>query len=170
MSHPLVLALFATPDDAARGSAAVHAAGITRDQISIVTRDHREQGELAEAMDATPGADIEDSRPAARLGELSGQVLAAIALVLPGIGPIVAAGPLSADLGEAAGHAAGGVASALKNAGVAEARAEALQDSVQRGAVLLGVHAGGGNVGAIVDALDTAGATTVEVANWPEGS
>jgi hypothetical protein len=170
MSHPLVLALFASAAAAARGSAAVHEAGITREQISIVSRDHDEQDALARAMDATPGADIEDSRPAARFGELSGQVLAAIALVLPGIGPIVAAGPLSADLGEAAGHVAGGVASALKSAGVDEARAEALQKAVGDGAVLMGVHAVAGNVAAVRQALTDSGASTVEIANWPEGS
>jgi hypothetical protein len=170
MSHPLVLALFASAADAARGSAAVHQAGITRDQISIVSRDHQEQGALARAMDATPGADIEDSRPAARFGELSGQVLAAIALVLPGIGPIVAAGPLSADLGEAAGHVAGGVASVLKSAGVDEARAEALEKAVRDGAVLIGVHAVDGNVAVVRQALADSGATVVEVANWREGS
>ena len=170
MSHPLVLALFASAADAARGSAAVHEAGITRDQISIVSRDHQQQSALARAMDATPGADIEDSRPAARFGELSGQLLAAIALVLPGIGPIVAAGPLSADLGEAAGHVAGGVASALKNAGVDDARAEALEKAVRDGAVLIGVHAVDGNVAAVRQALADSGATVVEVANWPEGS
>src|SRR5918996_1082345 len=112
-------ALYPTPTAAAAGARALHAAGVGREQISVVARNHDEQGALAEQMDATPGADIEDSRRAAVLGELSGQVLAAIAIVLPGIGPIVAAGPLSAGLGEAAGHVAGGVASALESAGVA---------------------------------------------------
>ena len=120
-------------------------------------------------MDATPGADIEDSRPAARLGELSGLVLAAIAIVLPGIGPIVAAGPLSAGLGEAAGHVAGGVASALESAGVAAHRAHALQREVERGAVLLGVHANG-DVVAIREVLAASGATVVETANWSEST
>jgi hypothetical protein len=170
MSHPLVLALFSTPLAAARGSAAVHDAGVTREQISVVSRNHEEEGAMADAMDATPGADIEDSRPAARLGELSGQLLAAIALVLPGIGPIVAAGPLSADLGEAAGHAAGGVASALRNAGVDEARAETLERAVHDGQVLIGVHAVNVGVHLIREALEASGAATVEVANWPEGS
>jgi hypothetical protein len=95
--------------------------------MSVVSRNHDEAGALARELDATPGVDIEDSRPAARLGELGAHVLAAIALVLPGIGPIVSAGPLSAGLGEAAGHAAGGVASVLKGAGVPEAEAEALE-------------------------------------------
>src|SRR3954452_14785586 len=123
MSHALMLAVFPNPAAAASAARALHALGIDRNQISVVSRNHDESGALAEQMDATPGADIEDSRPAARLGELGGVALAAMALVMPGIGPIVAAGPMSADLGEAAGHAAGGIASVLTRAGVADDRA-----------------------------------------------
>ena len=168
MSHPLVIALFPSPVAAAAGARAVHGVDVTRDQISVVARTHDEEGALAAQMDATPGVDIEDSRTAARLGELSGQVLAAIALVLPGIGTIVAAGPLSAGLGEAVGHVAGGVAATLKGAGVADERAVALQRAVEEGAVLLGVHAVRGNVATIRAALLQSGATQVETANWSE--
>jgi hypothetical protein len=170
MSHPLVLALFSNPAAAAAGARAVHAIGITREHISVVSRTHDEEGALAEQMDATPGADIEDSRPAARLGELGAQVLAAIAMVLPGIGPIVAAGPLSAGLGEAAGHAAGSMASVLKNAGVPEERAEQMQREVETGAVLLGVHTDIVTAPAIREALAYSGAREVYVANWPQDS
>jgi hypothetical protein len=166
MSHPLVLALYSSAGGAASGARALHAAGVSREAISVVTRSHDEEGALAEQMDATPGADIEDSRPAARLGELGGQVLAAIALVMPGIGPIVAAGPLSAGLGEAAGHVAGSVASVLACAGLPEDRAEALQREVERGGVLLGVHAAEADVPRIREALASAGATRVDVAQW----
>ncbi len=168
MSHPLVLALYATPAGAAAGARAVHALGVGRDEISVVARNHDEAGTLAEQMDASPGADIEDSRTASRLGELGGQVLAAIALVLPGIGPIVAAGPLSADLGEAAGHAAGGVSSVLARAGLPQRRADALQREVEHGGVLLGVHVTAGDPAAVARALAEAGATSVETANWSE--
>ena len=125
-------------------------------------------------MDATPGADMEDSRPAARLGELGGLVLATIAFVLPGVGPIVAAGPLSAGLGEAAGHVAGGVASILTSAGVDPDRAASLQEQVEAGAILLGVHArneagGLSPTGANVrDLLRSAGARDIEVVNWED--
>lgn len=166
MSHPLVLALFASPAAAAAAARAVHAAGITRDQISVVARSHDEEGALAEQMDASPGADIEDSRPAARLGELGGQVLAAIAVVMPGIGPIVTAGPLSAGLGEAAGHVAGSIESVLKSAGLPQARAEQFQREVEAGAVLLGIHSTAADVEVIRNALSSAGARNVEVANW----
>ena len=109
--------------------------------ISVLSRSHDEEGALAEQMDASPGVDIEDSRAAARLGELSGQVLAAIAVVLPGIGSIAAAGPLSAGLGEAAGHVAGGLGSALKNAGVPAERVDHIVRDIEQGGVLLAVHA-----------------------------
>ena len=166
MPHPLVLCLYSTPSAAAAGARALHALGVARDQISVVSRNHDEEGALAEQMDASPGADIEDSRPAARLGELGGQVLAAIALVMPGIGPIVAAGPLSADLGEAVGHAAGGLASVLASAGVPQARADALQREVERGSVLVAIHVTSGHTPAIVEALTATGAVNVDTANW----
>jgi hypothetical protein len=166
MSHPLVLAVFRSPASAAAAARALHAIGVARDRISVVARSHDEEGALAEQMDATPGADIEDSRPAARLGELGGQVLAAIALVMPGIGPIVAAGPLSAGLGEAAWHVAGGVASVLSGAGLSEERALALERAVESGAVLLGVHASEGEVAAVRSVLEAAGPVEVEVAHF----
>jgi hypothetical protein len=165
MSHPLVLALYPHASAAAAAARALHAAGVSRDQISVVSRNHDEEGALAEQLDASPGSDIEDSRPAARLGELSGHVLAAIALVTPGIGPIVAAGPLAAGLGEAAGHVAGGVASTLERAGLDSARAEALERAVQAGALLLGVHASPANAEAVRRAL-APGATEVLTATW----
>jgi hypothetical protein len=166
MSHPLVLALFPTSAAAAAAARALHAAGVTRDQISVVARSHDEEGALAEQMDATPGADIEDSRTAARLGELSGLVLAAIAVVLPGIGPIVTAGPLSAGLGEAAGHVAGGMASVLKNAGIPSVRAEELEQAVEQGSVLLAVHSSADQTGAVRQMLTSAGARSTDLASW----
>jgi hypothetical protein len=168
MSHPLVVGLFDSPAVAASGARAVHALGVTRDRISVVSRNHDEEGAFAAQMDASPGADMEDSRPAARLGELGAQVLAAIALVMPGIGPIVAAGPLSAGLGEAAGHMAGGLASVLRGAGVAEDRAEALQRAVEAGAVLLGVHTSSADAAAVRDALARSGAREIDIANWSD--
>lgn len=168
MSHPLVVALFSSSEDAAVAARGLHAAGVTREQISIISRNHDEESTFAADVGGTPGVEIEDSRAAARLGQLSGYLLAAIALVLPGIGPIVAAGPLAADLGEAAGHVAGGVASALTGAGLAPERANALEQSVEGGAILLGVHTVESQVDAVRSVMRTAGATEVETAQWAQ--
>jgi hypothetical protein len=168
MSHPLVVALFPTPAAAAAAARELHAAGATREQISVISRNHDEESTFAEDVGGTPGAEIEDSRPAGRLGELSGYLFATIALVLPGIGPIVAAGPLAAGLGEAAGHVAGGVASALTGAGLAPERAHALEKAVEAGAILLGVHTVDSRVEAVRSVLQTAGATEIGIAQWTE--
>lgn len=151
---------------AADAAGTLHALGITRDHISVVANSHSDARTLADQMDATPGVDLEDSRPAARLGELGGQVLAAIALVMPGVGPIVAAGPLAAELGEAAGHVAGSLASVLKSTGLPQERAEALQRGVAQGAVLLGVHVAPPDVDRVREALSAAGATQLETVTW----
>jgi len=151
---------------AAEAAAALHALGISREHISVVARSHADARILAEQMDASPGVDLEESRPAGLLGELGGRVMAAIALVMPGIGPIVAAGPLAAELGAAAGHVAGSLASVLTSAGLPHERAEALQREVAQGAVLLGVHVAAPDVDRVRDSLSAAGATQLEVVMW----
>jgi hypothetical protein len=166
MSHPLVLALFPDRAAAAAGARALHARGVGREQLSIVARDHQEEGDMADEMEGTPGAEIEDSRAAARLGELGAYILAAMAVVLPGIGPIVAGGPLAAGLGEAAGHTVGSLTSVLRGTGVSAARATEWERRVLAGAVLLGVHATSVEAGVIRAALEGSGAEAIEVVSF----
>ena len=167
MSHKLVLGLFSTPSMAADAAQALHAVGIRRDSLSVVAHTHADAQALADRMDATAGVDLEDSRPAAFLGELGGRVLATVALAMPGIGPIVAAGPLSAELGEVAGHVAGSLTSVLTSAGLPHERAEALQREVARGAVLLGVHVAAADVDRVRESVSAAGAAEIEILTWP---
>jgi hypothetical protein len=169
MSYPLVLALFQDRESTLTAARTPRGMGIDRACLSLVSRTHQDEGVLAEQAGATPGVEIEDSRPVARLGELGGYLLAALAFVLPGIGPIVSAGPMAADLGEAAGHMAGGVASILERAGMSGAEARRWQAQVEHGALLLGVHASGYQVEAVLSALEQAGAGDVTVAAWHHG-
>ena len=142
MKHPLVLAMFTTRDRAARAARSLHAAGVTREELSIVARDHEEAGELADAYDGDAGRGprgLARSRPDS--GELSAHVLAAVSVIVPGLGPALAAGPLAAELGEAAGHVAGSLPGVLRGVGIDEARAMSWQEALESGGVLLGVHA-----------------------------
>lgn len=166
MPHPLVLALFQDRPTTAAAAGRLRAAGLSRADLSVVAATHRLEGALAQELDATPGAEIEDSRPAARLGEIGGHVLAAIAVVLPGIGSIVSAGPLAADLGEAAGHVAGRIASILEDAGLDSAQALQWQEAVSSGALLLGAHVRQGDAGRVHALLLESGASEVAVASW----
>lgn len=168
MSHPVVLALF---DDAAAGAAAarnLRALGVPRERVSIVARTHDEEGVIARASGGSPGSEMEDSAPASRLGELGAHLLASIALVMPGIGPIVADGPLAAGLGEAAGHLAGGLPRALERAGLAAADAERWQSQIRAGAILVGAHVSQAHVQAARDVLSESGGSQVTVGTWPD--
>jgi hypothetical protein len=167
MSHPLILGRFDNTAGAATAARALRAQGVARERVSIVMRTHEDEEVIAEAAGASPGSEIEDSRLAGTLGELSGHVLAAIALVMPGIGPIVADGPLSAALGEAAGHAAGGIARALISAGVPRDTAYAWQQRIEAGEVVVGVHVEPPGVTSARTALQNAGAVEIVEGTWP---
>ena len=169
MSHPLVIALFDDADAAGRAAKALRGLGVPADRVSIVAQTHDEEGILAKAADASPGSEIEDWRPASRLGELGAHLIAAVALVMPGIGPIVANGPLAAGLGEAAGHLTGGIARSLERAGLSASVAEDWENRVGEGAVLIGGHASSPvEAEAVRSLLTGAGASRVTACSWPD--
>jgi hypothetical protein len=166
MSHPLVLALFNQPSAAAEAARGLRGLGIPATRVSIVARNHDEEGVLARAADASPGSEIEDSARASHAGELAAHLVAAIALVMPGIGPIVADGPLAAGLGEAAGHMAGGIARTLDGAGLDRADAERWESRIEQGAILVGAHVGADDVAPARDVMARCGAGEIVEARW----
>jgi hypothetical protein len=167
MSHPVVLALFGDAPAAADAARGLRAYGVAREGVSIVARSHDEEGVIARAAEASPGSEIEDSGPASRLGELSAHVIAAIALVMPGIGPIVADGPLAAGLGEAAGHLAGGVAGTLERAGLSPDTAQHWETRVREGAILVGAHVQDSQVRGAYEVMAAAKGQEIVVGAWP---
>jgi hypothetical protein len=104
---------------------------------------------------------------------LSGYILAAIAIGLPGTGAVVAAGPLAAELGEVAGHVAGQIAGDLKatliKAGMTEPQADAWRAQVEGGrAILLGVHARNARVAEIEAVLQQHSTAPVVHTQWSD--
>lgn len=168
MSHPLVMALF--PDRASAEAAArdVHSLGIPHTDLSIVASNHQLEGTIADEVDGSPGSEIEDSRAAGRAGEIIGSIVGAIAVGLPGTGAIVAAGPLAAELGEAAGHLAGRLSSILMKAGLSDVEAADWQRRIQVGAVLLGVHARTVNAAKVEAILASHGVKRIVATEWED--
>jgi hypothetical protein len=141
MPHSLLMALFSDVSAAAGAARELHELGIGRADLSVVARDHQLEGTIGNQIDASPGSEIGDSSGASRWGELSGYVLAAIAIGLPGTGAVVAAGPLAAELGEAAGHIAGDLKGTLIKAGLPGSDADKWRAKIESGeAILLGAH------------------------------
>jgi hypothetical protein len=173
MSHPLLMALFRDLSSAAAAARGAHALGVDRADLSVVARDHQDEERIANQIEASPGSEIEDSPTASRLGELSGYILAAIAIGLPGTGAVVAAGPLAAELGEAAGHVAGQVAGDLKatliKAGMSEPDADTWRSQIENGrAILLGVHARGVSAADVEKILSNSSTGRVVHTQWDD--
>jgi hypothetical protein len=99
----------------------------------------------------------------AAIGGIAGFVGGILALAIPGIGPIIAAGPLAAGImGAGIGAAAGGVIGALKAAGVPEEHGEMYAEAIRRGRVLVTVAVAGTQVDHASDVLDRNGAIDVD--------
>ena len=166
--QPVVLALFSDAASAAAAARELRDLGVPRERVSVVARSHDEEGRVAKASGASPGSELEDSAPASRLGELGGHLIAAIALVMPGIGPIVADGPLAAKMGEAAGHLVGGITGTLEHAGLPKADAEEWEAEIAGGAFLVGAHVTLEQVETTRGLMTRQGASRIAGGMWPD--
>ena len=144
-TRDLAVAVFDDRDDAERAINGLRDAGFEPDQISVMARDRDEAGRLAEdtGTEAGTGA-ATGALTGGLLGGVAGWLIGIGALAIPGVGPIIAAGPLAAALGGAAlGAAGGGLIGALTGAGVPEEEARYYEDRFKSGGILLTVNAPG---------------------------
>jgi Protein of unknown function (DUF3341) len=75
------------------------------------------------------------------LGGALGWLAGVGALAIPGVGPLIAAGPiLGALAGAGVGSAVGGIAGALVGTGIPEFEAKRYQEEISHGHILLSVH------------------------------
>lgn len=162
------MALFGDLPTAAAAARNLRSMGVPRERVSVVAKSLDDEGRLALAGGASPGSEIEESLRASQLGELGAHMLAAVALIMPGIGTIVADGPLSVGMAEAAGHLAGNVSRALVRAGIPEPDAERWEERIHDGAFLVGAHVGDAEIDAARSTLTSAGAADIRVGTWPD--
>ena len=159
-----VIALFETRTAAEHAVAALVREGFVRDDISVIAGDHRTPD--ADVPNIGPQAGIgsgTDAGEGAALGGLAGFIGGIVALAIPGIGPLLAAGPLAAGLmGAGIGAATGGLVGALKGQGVPDLDATRLTDAIRKGRVLVSVHAPNDQVDRAAALLDDHGALDVD--------
>jgi uncharacterized protein (TIGR02271 family) len=119
--------------------------GCNRSDIGLMARgdiegssprtDDQSSGEVA------AGA-LKGAGTGAAVGGVLGLVAGAASLAIPGVGPIIAAGPIAAALaGAGIGAVAGGIIGALTNIGVPEEEAHYYAEGVKRGGTVITVHA-----------------------------
>jgi hypothetical protein len=119
--------------DAERGAADLISAGFPSPDISVLLADLRSRRELAGA--GTAGASLGGLLCGA-LGILSG----VSGQTIPGMGPIIAAGPLSARLESLGSAAPQGLSGALVGCGIPSENAKSYAGRIQDGGILLAVR------------------------------
>ena len=145
--------------------------GWNREDISIVAQG-REGVERFRGWDddadrgADRGRDDVSAGEGAAVGGLTGLLIGAGLMLIPGVGPIFAVGPLAAGLagavtGAAAGAVTGGIAAGLIDLGVPEEEARHYERRVGEGAYLVSVHCAGRDDTAVRDILRRHGAEDV---------
>ena len=104
-----------------------------------------------------------DTGEKAAIGGMAGFIAGIVALAIPGIGPVIAAGPLAMALtGAAAGAATGGLIGVMTNDGVPEDAAKRYSRAIGAGHVMVTVRAGAGRADHAAAILDRSGAIEID--------
>jgi len=131
-------------DEATIGNAidALKAAGFPNDDISALLPDRASTRELAhEKHTKAPEGAAAGAAAGVVTGGTLGWLLGIGAIVIPGLGPFLAAGPIMAALaGAGVGAAAGTLTGALIGMGIPEYEAKRYESFLNDGGMLLSVH------------------------------
>jgi hypothetical protein len=117
-------------------------AGFSNNDVSVLLPDRAGSRDFAHAHHTK-------APEGAATGAIAGGVMAGVlgwlvgigSLAIPGVGPLIAAGPILAALsGAAAGGAVGGLAGGLVGLGIPEYEAKQYEGKVKNGNILISVH------------------------------
>lgn len=159
-----VIALFESRIAAERAVSELVQAGFARDSVSVITSNATSpSGDVPNIGPQEQIGTGTDAGSGAAIGGLAGFIGGIVALAIPGIGPILAVGPLAAAImGAGIGAATGGLVGALKHHGVPEADASRLSEAIRRGRVMVTAHVPDTEVDRAADILDKFGALDVD--------
>ena len=137
-----VIAIAKSEDQAVRVVEQLKAAGFSNNDVSVLLPDRAGSRDFAhehhtKAPEGAAAGAVVGGLAAGALGWLVGIG----SLAIPGVGPLIAAGPIMAALsGAAAGGALGGIAGALVGLGIPEYEAKQYEGKVKNGNILISVH------------------------------
>lgn len=140
------------------------AAGFSNNDISVLLPDVQSSKEFAhEKSTKAPEGATTGVATGGALGGTLGLLAGIGALAIPGVGPLIAAGPIMGALaGLGVGGAVGGLIGALVGMGIPEYEAKRYEGRVKDGGVLLSVHCDTSNeVSRAKDLLKQSGAEDI---------
>lgn len=164
----IVVGMFDKFEEAQAAVRELQQEGFRKEDISLVANDAK--GEYSRSLKSTSGStdSVKDGAGegagiGAVLGGIGGLLVGLGALAIPGIGPVLAAGPLITALaGAGIGAAAGGLLGALVDAGIPEEQARYYTEGVKRGGTLVTVRTEDARAPRAVDILNRHNAIDVQ--------
>lgn len=142
MSH-CVYCIARNDSQAIRIATGLRSAGIDPGDISIIAPDPTSHRDLVhENATKAPEGAATGASAGALLGGALGWLAGIGSLALPGLGPLIAAGPILGALsGLAVGGTLGGIGGALVGLGIPEYEAQQYEGKLKSGRILMCVHA-----------------------------
>jgi len=152
-----VYCLAPTEEHAVRLANRLYNSGIADRNISMVHPDRSSARDVGHQNSTkAPEGAAAGASTGALLGGALGWAAGIGALAIPGVGPLIAAGPILATLsGLAAGGTVGGITGALVGTGIPEYEAKQYEGKLREGNVLFSVHVADSNEAARVRTLMT---------------
>jgi len=137
-----VFGIYASADQAERTVNALIQDGFLSEDVSVLMPDQRSTREFAHHKETkAPEGATAGVTAGGVVGGTLGVLVGLGALAIPGVGPLLAAGPIVAGLaGLGAGGAVGGLIGALVGMGIPEYEARRYEGRVKDGGILLSVH------------------------------
>lgn len=138
-----IVGVFYTEHEASQAIEDLKAHGFLTEDISVIARNRRDTEALTEETGTkAPEGLASGAATGGILGGVTGLLAGIGALAIPGIGPIIAAGPIAATLtGVAVGAGTGGLVGGLIGLGIPEDEAASYDNYVDEGRILVMVDA-----------------------------
>jgi hypothetical protein len=137
-----VFGIYTTRNGAEQAADALVSAGFSAGDISVLLPENLGTREIGtEKSSKAPEGATAGAGTGALLGGALGLLVGIGALAIPGVGPLIAAGPIMATLaGMGVGGTVGGLTGALVGLGIPEFEAKRYEGILQKGGILLSVH------------------------------
>jgi len=137
-----VFGIYSSRESAERAADAIVKAGFSPADISVLLPENLGNRSIGtEKATKAPEGAAAGGGTGAVLGGTLGLLAGIGALAIPGVGPLIAAGPIMATLaGLGVGGAIGGITGALVGMGIPECEAKRYEGRIQKGGILLSVH------------------------------
>lgn len=142
--HPVVIGIFTERAQAECAEKELRRAGFKENQLGVAMRDEGNRDARAEGGEQGNKAGEGATKGLVTGGVVGGLLAAAAAMLLPGVGPVLAGGILATMVaGAATGAVAGGVLGSLVGLGIPEEEARYYEQQFEAGRIIMTARANG---------------------------